>query len=700
LDQRIAFARAKDKTTIAYALSGEGPPLVRAGTWLTHVHHDWDSPFLGHWLRFMSERHTLVRYDPRGCGLSQTDVGSFTFDDWVADLEAVVDRLELQSFPLFGMSQGAAVAAEYAIRHPERVSHLTLYAPLVTGWRNRPSPSAQQWQLMEQLVLTGWGEDNMAFPSMFAHLFVPHSPPETRQWYAELQRKMASKEVASRFMGVLAELKMFKRLKEVRVPTLVIQIAHDQVVDPRSAPGIAGEIPGSEFVSIDSSNHILLEDEPGWQEFKNVFRRHVPGSATPGAARCCRARKNRAAVEARAEDSRRDRQGPEQSRDRCGFVHQREDGAQSHHQHLRQARSVIASAGHRAGEGIGLVGRLRDMCPGRVPAKLGPQSHECPPPIHHPGPMDIRTDSARYSKCLHNAQKVTWDIDADVIRFRQLDTGSKFLPDSLSLVTQLAFLNGSQQVLLSQVQGRTYAYLFGLIERCINAKMLERARAHCLGDQTAVAALLKFVQEELKHQELFRRIEKLADIALPAGYRMTTDPDAAAAAMLRKSNWAVLALTCFVEIFTQAHYLHSIRDDDDLSPLFRDVFYYHWIEEVQHATLDEMEWQRVHDELQPAAIDTAIDDFIELLAMVDGILQAQASADGEYFCHCADAYLSREHCNAVKAGLLKAYRLQYLVSGARIERFQRALSTKLTPEQMQRVDAAFAPLIGYVGSPE
>ena len=299
MDQRIAFARAKDKTTIAYALSGEGPPLVRAGTWLTHVHHDWDSPFLGHWLRFMSERHTLVRYDPRGCGLSQTDVGSFTFDDWVADLEAVVDRLELQSFPLFGMSQGAAVAVEYAVRHPQRVSHLTLYAPLVTGWRNRPSPGAQQWQLMEQLVLTGWGEDNMAFPSMFAHLFVPQSPPETRQWYAELQRKMASKEVASRFMGVLAELNMFRRLKEVRVPTLVIQIARDQVVDPRSAPGIASEIAGSQFVSIDSSNHILVEDEPGWQEFKNVFTRHVPGIATP-------VRRDAAAIESISQLSKRE----------------------------------------------------------------------------------------------------------------------------------------------------------------------------------------------------------------------------------------------------------------------------------------------------------------------------------------------------------------------------------------------------------
>lgn len=312
--------------------------------------------------------------------------------------------------------------------------------------------------------------------------------------------------------------------------------------------------------------------------------------------------------------------------------------------------------------------------------------------------MNTETDTARYRKCLHNAQKVTWDIDTDVIRFRQLDTDSKYLPDSLSLVTQLPFLNVGQQRLLSQVQGRTYAYLFGLIERCINAKVLELGRAHCLGDQTAVAALLKFVQEELKHQELFRRIEKLADLALPPGYRMTTDPNSAAGAILAKSTWAVLALTCFVEIFTQAHYLYSIRDDAELSPLFKDVFYYHWIEEVQHATLDEIEWQRVHDGMQPEAIDAAVTDFVELLRMVDGILQTQATADGEYFCSNSGAFFDRERCNAVKACLLKAYRLQYLVSGARIERFQRALSSKLTAEQMQRVDAAFAPLSAYVAS--
>ena len=280
MDQRIAFVRSKDKTNIAYALSGEGPPLVRAGTWLTHVQHDWESPIWAHWLRFMSSRHTLVRYDPRGCGLSQSDVGHIAFDDWVDDLEAVVDRLELESFPLFGMSQGAAVAAEYAIRHPKRVTQLTLYAPLVTGWHRRNDASAKQWQLMEQLVLSGWGEANMAFPSMFAHLFLPESPPETKHWYAELQRKSASKEVANRFMNVLAEVHM-SRAEQITVPTLVIQIARDQVIDPPSVIGLASQIPGSQFVSIDSSNHILLEDEPGWRQFKDIFTRWALGSSAP-----------------------------------------------------------------------------------------------------------------------------------------------------------------------------------------------------------------------------------------------------------------------------------------------------------------------------------------------------------------------------------------------------------------------------------
>jgi pimeloyl-ACP methyl ester carboxylesterase/DNA-binding CsgD family transcriptional regulator len=235
----------------------------------------------------MSARHTLVRYDPRGCGLSQSDVANITFEDWVDDLEAVVDELGLETFPLFGMSQGAAVAVEYSIRHPQRVSQLILYAPFVTGWRGVDSAGAQLWSTLEQLVLAGWGDANMAFPAMFAHLFLPESPLETRNWYAELQRKSASREVAGRFMKILAEMHVFSHLKRVTRPALVIQLAREQVIDPQTVVGIAGEIRGSEFVSIDSSNHIPLEDEPGWEQFKAVFARHVaggaarPASATP-----------------------------------------------------------------------------------------------------------------------------------------------------------------------------------------------------------------------------------------------------------------------------------------------------------------------------------------------------------------------------------------------------------------------------------
>jgi DNA-binding CsgD family transcriptional regulator/pimeloyl-ACP methyl ester carboxylesterase len=213
--------------------------------------------------------------------LSQTHVDNIRFEDWVDDLEAVVDRLELESFPLLGMSQGAAVAAEYAIRHPERVQHLTLYAPVVTGWRGRETENAKHWHAIEQLVQTGWGNSNMAFQSMFAHLFLPDSPPESKHLYAELQRKSASQDVAVRFMNVLAELRLFPRLKQITVPTLVIQISRDQVVDPNSAIGISAEIAGSEFVSIDSRNHVLLENESGWEQFKTAFARHVPGGSAP-----------------------------------------------------------------------------------------------------------------------------------------------------------------------------------------------------------------------------------------------------------------------------------------------------------------------------------------------------------------------------------------------------------------------------------
>lgn len=281
MDQRIAFVRSKDKTNIAYALSGSGPPLVKAGTWMTHLQHDWDSPVWAHWLRFLSQRHTLVRYDPRGCGLSQTDVQHISLEDWVDDLEAVVDRLGLKQVPLLGMSQGAAVAVEFAARHPDRVSQLILYAPLITGWRSSRHRLAERWRMMEQLALTGWGDENLAFPSMFAHLFIPGGTPEQIQWYAELQYKSASKEVAARMMNVLAELRLFHRLQDVHAPTLVVQVSDDQVIPPESAPGIASEIPHCQFASIHGRNHILLQDEPGWQEFQRLIAAFIPSDRPP-----------------------------------------------------------------------------------------------------------------------------------------------------------------------------------------------------------------------------------------------------------------------------------------------------------------------------------------------------------------------------------------------------------------------------------
>ncbi len=277
MDQRIAFVRSRDHTNIAYALSGEGSPLVKAGTWMTHLQHDWNSPVWSHWLRFLSSGHTLVRYDPRGCGLSQTEVDTISLHDWVDDLEAVVDKLALERFPLFGMSQGAAVAVEFAARHPERVSQLILYAPLVTGWGTSKHPIAQRWRAMEQLVHVGWGEENLAFPTMFAHLFIPGGSPEHIRWYAELQRNSASKEVAARMMKALAAVRQFHRLQDVHTPTLVLQVAGDQAVPPEATPGIAAAIDNAQFASINSCNHILLETEPGWQEFCQHFNRFLPG---------------------------------------------------------------------------------------------------------------------------------------------------------------------------------------------------------------------------------------------------------------------------------------------------------------------------------------------------------------------------------------------------------------------------------------
>ena len=301
-------------------------------------------------------------------------------------------------------------------------------------------------------------------------------------------------------------------------------------------------------------------------------------------------------------------------------------------------------------------------------------------------------DSARYSKCIEVSKRISWDIDEDVIRGREFDFQMTFLPDGISKISSMPFLDKSDARLLSQVQGRTYANMFGLVERFINAKILEVSRDHWLGDQTKLEALVRFSDEELKHQKLFRRLEGMIGEGMPEGYDFKPQPDDVASVVLTKSTWSVLGLTCLIELFTQSHYRASIEKNDNLSPLFKDVFLYHWQEESQHAILDELEWAREDKKLSEHERNQAVDDFIQLAVAVDGILQMQAQADVEYFLQIAESNYSAEQKELLQTGLLKAYRWQYIFSGVEIERFQKTLGAMINDEQMSQIVAALETL--------
>jgi hypothetical protein len=285
-------------------------------------------------------------------------------------------------------------------------------------------------------------------------------------------------------------------------------------------------------------------------------------------------------------------------------------------------------------------------------------------------------DPTRYAQCLRNSKRIRWDIDRDVIRGRDFDFAHHFLPEGLSRLAALPFLGPGDARLLSQIQGRTYANVFGLVERFINAKVLELSRAHWFGDQVALEALVCFSEEELKHQELFRRIERLIARGMPPGYRFLLQPNEVAGVVLGKSTWSVLAPAV------------------ELSPLYKDVFLFHWREESQHAILDELEWLRADHALGAAERDSAVDDFISLVGAVDQLLQLQAPADAEYFLGTAAGRYSDAQRAALQAGLLAAYRWQYIVSGARHPRFVQLLELLTTEPQRLRVARALAPLLG------
>jgi len=311
--------------------------------------------------------------------------------------------------------------------------------------------------------------------------------------------------------------------------------------------------------------------------------------------------------------------------------------------------------------------------------------------------MQVQQSSTnRYAKCIEASKRIRWDIDRDVIRGRSFDFSTKFLPDGLSFVDRLGFLSASEKRFFSQIQGRTYANVFGLVERFIGAKILDVSRQHWLGDQTALEALVRFTDEEIKHQELFRRIESLAAEGMPAGYQFAPQPNEVAQAVLGKSTWAVLGLTCHIELFTQAHYRASIEPDMNLSGLWKDVFLYHWKEESQHAILDELEWVREDTRLTAAERDQGVTDLIDLVAAVDGIIVAQARADAEYFLGWCSRKLSAAEQRAVQDTFIAAYRYQYIVSGVQDKRFQSILGGMINEKQGARIGVALSPILESV----
>lgn len=270
--QRIRFCRVRDGVRIAYATSGEGPPLVKPANWLTHLEHDWNSPVWRHWLRELSRTHTLIRYDSRGCGLSDHDVQDFSFDAWVNDLGAVVDAQGLERFSLLGISQGCAVAIAYAARHPERVISLVLHGGYACGRNHRPHTSQEiEATLLHDLIRAGWGRDNAAFRQIFGALFVPEGTPEQMKWFEDLTRTV-SMENALSIEKTAHAIDVRELASSLTAPALVLHPRGDAMVPFEAGRRLAARIPNARFVPLDSRNHVLLEHEPAWARFLEETR--------------------------------------------------------------------------------------------------------------------------------------------------------------------------------------------------------------------------------------------------------------------------------------------------------------------------------------------------------------------------------------------------------------------------------------------
>jgi pimeloyl-ACP methyl ester carboxylesterase/DNA-binding winged helix-turn-helix (wHTH) protein len=269
--QHIAFCRAVDGVRLAYAVAGQGPPLVRAANWMTHLGYDIESPVWKHWVRALALNNRFIRYDERGCGLSDWEATDFTFEDWVADLESVVEALGLDRFPLLGVSQGGAVAVAYAARHPERVSRLVLCSAYARGRAVRAvgEDETRAAALDLELARVGWGRDDPAFRQVFAAQFLPDGTRADWAAFDQLQRRTTSPENAVRFLDEFGRIDVRDLARQVYCPSLIMHSRDDHRVPMRFGQELATLIPDSRLVALDSKNHLLTAAEPAWQMFRD-----------------------------------------------------------------------------------------------------------------------------------------------------------------------------------------------------------------------------------------------------------------------------------------------------------------------------------------------------------------------------------------------------------------------------------------------
>jgi pimeloyl-ACP methyl ester carboxylesterase/DNA-binding CsgD family transcriptional regulator len=270
--QSIRYLTTRDGVRLAWASLGQGPPLVKAANWLTHLQYDLESPIWRHWIDFLAGHFHFVRFDERGCGMTQWEVPELSLDRWVEDLEAVVDAAGItQPAAFLGISQGAATCIAYAIRHPERVSHLILYGGYATGWAKRGDEQGlRRFRAIVELIQLGWGTDNISFRQIFTSRFVPGASTYQLEWFNELCRRTTTPEVAAKLMLARSNIDVRPLLSQLRVPTLVIHAVDDEVTPMNASRELAAEIPNAQFVQLESRNHVLLEDEPAWAQFKDI----------------------------------------------------------------------------------------------------------------------------------------------------------------------------------------------------------------------------------------------------------------------------------------------------------------------------------------------------------------------------------------------------------------------------------------------